>query len=325
MMVLSSVGQHFPAEDIAAARISYWLTKPVRQSELFNFMVELTRDTSSLEEAKPAQAGTQAPLALNAQILLVEDNPVNQEVALAMLETLGCGVTLAANGQEALDAFSAGSYDVVLMDCQLPVMDGFEATAAIRQRELGTGRHQAIVALTANAMQGDQERCLAAGMDDYLAKPFEREQLRAILQKWLPKRSAIPAAASPALAHNAGQDGAAVLDQAVLNNILSLQKSGGQNILKKLVDLYLESTPKLMSALETGIHQHNPAAVRNAAHTLKSSSANLGASKLSALCKEVESSVVGGEDVGRLNAKFERIETEYQQARSALLRECEKL
>ena len=324
MMVLSSVGELISAEEVAAARISYWLTKPVRQSELFDHMAELTRDSSLTVATTTSPALAAKASTLSGKILLVEDNLVNQEVALAMLETLGCSVDLAANGRDALDALKQTSYALVLMDCQLPIMDGFEATAAIRQKEQGTDRRLAIVALTANAMQGDQERCLAAGMDDYLAKPFEREQLRVILQKWLPMPQDKHSPQHPSAVVQGHQDND-VLDSAILKNILSLQKNGAQNILKKLVGLYLESAPKLISELQVGIYQHNPAAVKNAAHTLKSSSANLGARKLSALCKEVEASAVGGEDIGQLNAQFELIENEYEQARCALLRECEKL
>ena len=322
MMVLSSVGQLIQAEEIAAARISYWLTKPVRQSELFNHMAELTRDTLIGKATPGTEALTHSVGVTGGRILLVEDNVVNQEVALAMLETLGCDVDLAADGAKAISALNEHAYDLVLMDCQLPVMDGFEATAAIRQKEQATGRHQIVIALTANAMQGDKERCLAAGMDDYLAKPFEREQLRRVLQKWLAKSQA--SAVAPPLPAPAKINNDAI-DPAILGNILSLQRPGAPSVLKKLVGLYLESAPQLISALQTGIHQQNPAAIKNAAHTLKSSSANLGARKLSEICKAVEGDMSSGHGTGTLQAQFEQIEAEYEHARIALLRECEKV
>jgi CheY-like chemotaxis protein len=129
-------------------------------------------------------------------VLLAEDNPVNQQVALGMLEALGCQVDLAGDGREALEAVAQGSYDLVLMDCQMPEMDGFAATAAIRTLEVArrnVGRRRIpVIALTANAMKGDRERCLAAGMDDYLAKPFTLGQLGEVLARWLP--AAAPAA-----------------------------------------------------------------------------------------------------------------------------------
>jgi CheY-like chemotaxis protein len=119
------------------------------------------------------------------RILVAEDNPVNQQLARAMLLRLGFQTDVAGNGQEAVESVMTVPYDLVLMDCQMPVMDGFEATKMIRERE-GTSRHTHIVAVTANAMEGDRERCIAAGMDDYLAKPFRAGDLRRVLGRWLP-------------------------------------------------------------------------------------------------------------------------------------------
>jgi CheY-like chemotaxis protein len=119
-------------------------------------------------------------------VLLAEDTTVNQQVAIAMLTRIGCEVTLAHNGDEAIALIAGEHFDVVLMDCQMPEMDGFEATRRIRARE-GSGPRLPIVALTANALQGDRERCLAAGMDDYLSKPFTRAALHAVLMRWLPR------------------------------------------------------------------------------------------------------------------------------------------
>ena len=121
---------------------------------------------------------------MDTRVLLVEDNRVNQQVALGMLARIGCAVETAANGREALERLAAASFDVVLMDCHMPEMDGFEATAAIRAREAVGGRRTPIVALTANAIEGDRERCLAAGMDDYLAKPIRLADLRRVVERW---------------------------------------------------------------------------------------------------------------------------------------------
>ena len=122
---------------------------------------------------------------LQASILLVEDVPINQQLAMAMLEGIGVTVELAENGQQAVDKVASGDYDLVLMDCQMPVLDGYQATAAIRGLAGGRGSRLPIIALTANAMQGDEEKCLAAGMNDFLAKPFALEQLQAVLRRWL--------------------------------------------------------------------------------------------------------------------------------------------
>ena len=125
-------------------------------------------------------------------MLVAEDNPVNQRVAVRMLERLGLGADVAADGAEAVQSFGRQPYAAVLMDCQMPELDGFEATARIRARE-GTGRHTPIIAMTASAMRGDRERCLAAGMDDYVSKPVTIESLRTVLERWLPLEAAPPA------------------------------------------------------------------------------------------------------------------------------------
>jgi len=119
------------------------------------------------------------------RVLLVEDNPVNLEVAQAVLETSGCDVETATNGLEALESFERGEYRLIFMDCQMPEMDGFEAASEIRRREAGSGRRVPIIALTASAIEGDREQCMAAGMDDYLPKPFTAEQIRSALASWL--------------------------------------------------------------------------------------------------------------------------------------------
>src|SRR2546427_5644837 len=186
LVLLTSVGRRGDAAEARRAKIDGYLSKPVRQSDLYNCLavvmgrpaeenILVTRH--SLSEKRPPLRG---------RILLAEDNPVNQEVILAMVESLGCVVEIAADGVETLEKLSKGGYDLVLMDCQMPRMDGYEATTEIRRREdAADGRHVPIVALTANAMEGDRERCLTAGMDDYLSKPLGRDALRAVMERWL--------------------------------------------------------------------------------------------------------------------------------------------
>jgi len=122
----------------------------------------------------------------NIKILLADDNEMNREVTIAMLEILGCEVDAAVNGEDAVQKSQKNSYDIVLMDCQMPLKDGFEATRDIRRLEQDVGRRQVIIALTANALSGDKENCLNAGMDDFITKPFSYEQIEALLMKWLP-------------------------------------------------------------------------------------------------------------------------------------------
>jgi signal transduction histidine kinase/DNA-binding response OmpR family regulator len=187
LVVLSSIGHDLPAEMLAEHRVARCLSKPVRQSELFDCLTALVRPMPV--EAPPAP--TPARPLFTGLVLVVEDNEVNQHVAKAMLTRLGCDVDVVSHGRECLTALERARYDLVFMDCHMPVMDGFSATAAIRAQESRTGRpRQPIVALTADALAGDSEKCLSAGMDDYLSKPFGLADMRAVLERWLSRRAA---------------------------------------------------------------------------------------------------------------------------------------
>jgi CheY-like chemotaxis protein len=228
------------------------------------------------------------------RVLLAEDNPVNVEVAKAMLESLGLDAHCARNGEEALHAVRAGEYDAVLMDCQMPLMDGFAATAAIRrdEREAGRGRTLPIIAITANALQGDRESCLAAGMDDYLSKPFTQQELGAVIGRWI----ALPLAATvhhdeapprlpPESIEVIQRD---VINRGALDNIRALSHDRGDALVQKVIAAYVDDTPKHLQTLRRAIAGMDAGSVRKVAHSLKSSSANVGAETLAQLCKEME-------------------------------------
>ena len=186
VVVLSSVGRDVPAPTLAEQRISRCLTKPVRQSELYDCLASLAASGGA-----PPPPPSISRVQFAGLVLVVEDNEVNQQVATAMLRRMGCEVDVVANGREGLSALETTRYDLVFMDCHMPVMDGFAATAAIRANEGRWGRsRQPIVALTADALAGDAEKCLSSGMDDYLPKPFGLTDLRAVLDRWLPRREA---------------------------------------------------------------------------------------------------------------------------------------
>jgi hypothetical protein len=165
-----------------ALGIEACLTKPVRQSALCSAVLR------TMGACEPAEAPREhIPAALpraGRRVLLAEDNPVNLAVARQMLERLGCFVDCAGNGAEALAALERGAYDLVFMDCQMPTLDGYEATRRLRARERASGTHTIVLALTANAMEGDRERCLASGMDDHLTKPLELRVLADALERW---------------------------------------------------------------------------------------------------------------------------------------------
>ncbi len=271
LVMLSSMGHDEEAS--AEAGIEYFLTRPARQSHLNDCLMNALRVKVVSGTAERAR-GLHAQL--DARILLVEDNPVNQELAQHMLEHLGCTCAIAHNGREALVAIEREAFDAVLMDCQMPEMDGYEATAAIRLHEhtSAAGKRLPIVALTAGAVEGERAKCLAAGMDDYLSKPFSLDQLESVLRRWLPAVPEMP----PGEPH---------VDPRVIENVLVLG-SGGIDLLRKLVDLYLDDAPARVAAMRDGMARADAAAVGRAAHALKSSSANLGAAALAEMLRRLE-------------------------------------
>ncbi|GIV15299.1 MAG: hypothetical protein KatS3mg022_0734 [Armatimonadota bacterium] len=185
IILLSSVGST-TRQEAEAAGIDVWLTKPVRRSQLYNALCEAIgfgSDTSTPVSAPSAERRTSG-----VRVLLVEDNEVNRKLALRMLQRLGCSVEIATNGREAVEMIADRAYDIVFMDIQMPEMDGIEATHLIRERERRTGNHLPIIAMTAHAMEGDRERCLSAGMDDYLSKPVKIDLLAQMVEKWSPMR-----------------------------------------------------------------------------------------------------------------------------------------
>jgi PAS domain S-box-containing protein len=183
LLLLTFLGQR--VEDVQHIGFSGYLTKPLRQSHLYDAIIAATgRQATAAVQTSPPQGLPDKQVLPRIKVLVVEDNIVNQRVAVRMLEKHGCRVDVVANGCEAVDATACIAYDCIFMDCQMPEMDGFEATARIRQREMQTGQHIPIIAMTANAMLGDREQCLEAGMDDYVSKPVKSAELIAVLQRW---------------------------------------------------------------------------------------------------------------------------------------------
>jgi signal transduction histidine kinase/CheY-like chemotaxis protein/HPt (histidine-containing phosphotransfer) domain-containing protein len=241
-------------------------------------------------------------------VLVAEDNVTNQEVVSGMLTKNGCRVTLVSNGREAVDAVAEKSYSIVLMDCQMPVMDGYQATAAIRSREKKEGleNHIPIIALTANALEGDREKCLSAGMDDYIRKPFGQDDIIEILTRW--SREELLKSVKEELIAETNDEIAGTqqsqeeqlteekeknlpsVDRSVLRALRDLQMEGKPDIQKKVIQAYFSSSPPLIAQLREAVAVTNREALQNAAHSLKSGSATVGAMKLSEICRELEMS-----------------------------------
>jgi CheY-like chemotaxis protein/HPt (histidine-containing phosphotransfer) domain-containing protein len=293
VVLLTSVGATLSADEEGELGIVLQLTKPVRRSELRRALGQALRGERARQERAPAAAPPRSTSTapLRGQILLVEDNPVNQEVAAAMLAALGCEVRVVANGAAALQALERERFDLVLMDCQMPEMDGFAATRALRAREAdadGALPRTPVVALTAHALPSDREQSLAAGMDDHVSKPFSRDELRAVLERWLPERPRAVLAPPPPAAEATQQAAPRVLDSHALAELRVLGCAGGSDVLMRVVEAYLQSAPELVRALVDAERAGDAAALARAAHTLKSSSAQVGAARLSLLAKELE-------------------------------------
>ncbi len=326
MIMLTSVGIRGDAKLARDAGIKIYLTKPVRQIDLYNSLVALMKGNQSNDNELITQYSLEKETTtFNAKALLAEDNLVNQQVAKGVLRKLGCQVDLAVNGIEAVSATENRSYDIIFMDCQMPRMDGYEATGEIRQQESRDkkNQHTPIIALTANALSGDRERCLAAGMDDYISKPFGQDRISETLKRWLPDdlqstpQNISKLNLSPAATVIAEADAFDGIDRKVLDNIRALQTEGAEDILTRIITLFLEGMPNQLKKLDQALRANDVNTVHSIAHTLKSSSANLGALKLSVMFKDLE-------ERSRKNVLlettglFEQVENEFQKTQKLL-------
>jgi CheY-like chemotaxis protein/HPt (histidine-containing phosphotransfer) domain-containing protein len=275
VIMLTSAGR---AEDVARCRrlrVAGYLTKPVKQSELFDAMVGVVTGGRPLDGRPPGRRRTAARGRRRLRVLLVEDNEVNRELAKSLLKRRGHATTVAVDGREALAAFDASdgrAFDVVLMDVQMPVMGGFEATRAIRQREKGSGRHLPIVAMTAHAMKGDREKCLAAGMDAYVPKPIEEEVLWSAIETLVPDRRRDAPVAGKAAGSRAGRRPAAGNGRAILERL-----GGDLRLARRVGRIFVEDYPVTMSRIREAIKRGDAGALMREAHALKGSVANFSA------------------------------------------------
>ncbi|MGH8667963.1 MAG: response regulator [Burkholderiales bacterium] len=307
--------RHADSRNAREAGFDACIVKPVRQTVLYECLVNVMAGRPQEAVAAPEERApvSSAPAGIRGSILVVEDNLINQQVALGILQIQGYSVALANNGREALDAYAQGAFDLILMDCHMPEMDGFEATMEIRRREqFSGGRRVPIVALTANAMAQDREECLNAGMDDHVAKPFSMQAMQEMLDRWMPQTAPTPPQA------------AEVLDRQVIDQLGALRTDGKPDLLARTIHLYLVESPKLMHKLKQAAHAGDAPELVRSAHSLKSSSANLGATALSCHCADIEASARRA-DVEEARHIFARIEAEHARVQSALSVEFELL
>lgn len=272
------------------AAVTAVLTKPPRQSEIHNIL----REAAGIA-APPIPQEHCEDERFEATVLLVEDNEVNQRVATAALELFGLRVDVAENGKTAVIMATGKPYDLVFMDCQMPVMDGYSATARIREWEAAhrPGKRTPIVALTAHALDKDRQRCFQHGMDEYLTKPFTMTILHQCLLRWLPPTTRRPQAAATegaAPAVSPLQDDQ-ILDSATIESLRAMQRKGSPDLLHRLFAAYERSSRELLRGMETALTARDATTLRQHAHTLKSSSANIGALRLSKLAASMEQQV----------------------------------
>jgi CheY-like chemotaxis protein/HPt (histidine-containing phosphotransfer) domain-containing protein len=323
LVMLTSVGHRGEAARMAQAGFAAYLVKPVRQSHLMDALasawanrfgdqpVELNGRpdlTRAVESRTPGEPRRQAI----ARVLLAEDNSVNQQVAARILERFGCEVHLAVNGLEAVLMFKAMRFDLILMDCQMPELDGYDATARIRQVENG-GRRTPIVAMTAHAMKGDRERCLEAGMDDYVSKPLRIGDLRTAISRWID----LGGAELPADVIDRGDliDAAGTLGERLLARLREVAGGDDHEFVAELFATFVQRAETTISALVAASDAGDANRVKDLAHKLKGMSGNFGASEMSRVCEQIENLVlISG--VGRVIELIPQLFREFDRARS---------
>jgi signal transduction histidine kinase/CheY-like chemotaxis protein/HPt (histidine-containing phosphotransfer) domain-containing protein len=305
IVMLTSLGQRGHAAAARAAGVAGYLTKPVRQHHLRQCLATVLAGDRSAERgiAEPEKASARSLVTRHtlaearvhdrARVLLAEDNLVNQRVAVKMLEQLGCLVDIAVDGERAIAALESATYDLVIMDCQMPVMDGFEATRAIRQRE-GGNRHTPIIAMTANAMTGDRERCIEAGMDGYLTKPVRQDELTAAVSRWLPTRVPEPKRETRAAKRGRGRVSADTVEPVLVDaeHLRGLRDIGGADaagFLGELVRAFESEGTEELDQIRAAIGEDDAVALVRSAHRLKGSALNLGCEAMARTAGELES------------------------------------
>ncbi len=310
LFLLSSSGERLGAAEAHMRGFAGSMTKPVRSSELFDSLITAVNGGAPDRSSKEPTTTRPKRQEVTGMILLVEDNTMNQLVASKLLAKLGYSVDIANHGGEAVTAIQAGAYDAILMDCQMPEMDGYEATGEIRRLE-GTARRTPIIAMTAAAMEGDREACLAAGMDDYITKPVRPDTVAAVLERWVVQ----PEHDGPFeqdTTSSADDDASDPLDQSQIEVLLGLDDGAGA-VLGEVVEEYLNQTVDARSELVARIDAGDHHAAERSAHKLAGMCANVGAAALSSVCSEIETSSRVGEledaagTLARFDAEFERV------------------
>ncbi len=315
LVLLSSAANHGDASIYKEIGFSAYLTKPILKDLLYKTLIRvlgldedeerfLTQHSVLEDELEASKTTTR----LNGKILLVEDILVNQKVALGQLSKFDLEIDIANNGKEALNLFSNNHYDLILMDCQMPVMDGFEATEEIRK----INKTIPVIAVTANALSSDKEKCKAAGMSDYLAKPFNRQQLVNILSRWLNN-------AEPEMQNTLEQPQQESNTEILDYNALKQMKEAIGSVFEQLIPAYIEQSDKMIQNLEELLKTNDIETLTRYAHSMKSSSKNVGAEIISKSASILEKMCHENTDTKQLQIQIKEVIQDYEAAKSSLL------
>ena len=324
LVLLTSLGRCGDSKAAQDAGFVGYLTKPIRKDQL-----QACLETAMGYEPLDSTAVSRPVIMSHqlqewrrqkaARILVADDHHVNQQLAVMLVERLGHRADVVANGKEALEALSRIAYDAILMDCHMPELDGYEATRGIRQVE-GQTRHTPIIAMTANAMKEDREKCLTAGMDEYISKPIRPEELARVFAKWLPQQqdpsTSIqegPATLSPLTSPSASTDQPAINGQA----LKELEDLGGPEFLQSMIQKFVEDSLQCVTLIEQALDAQNIYQLQEAAHGLKGIARNMGADLLAQLAGKIEANCKAG-NTATLSEWRTRIQGTFQQTRQEL-------
>jgi len=320
VILATSSGQGLRDAEIRASGVDRWLLKPIKQSQLYAVLIEVLSGTGvsvSAENAGPYRASQTQVVRKSLRVLVAEDNAVNQKVALHQLRRLGYSADVVANGLEVLATLERIPYDVVLMDCQMPELDGYATTRKIRQREAEkrlTRVH--VVAMTANAMEGDREKCLAAGMDDFITKPVRIEELGATLE-----REEIIRLSPPSMPDKPRLF--ATVNLHYLDRLRELRTPGEPDPVAEIIELFLEQTPRYLQALNRACERRDADSLRKTTHALKGSCGNLGVERMADCCRELELMAMQG-TLASAKKLVTQLEHEYGAVKKILEAECKR-
>ncbi|HYF02230.1 MAG TPA: response regulator [Patescibacteria group bacterium] len=317
LILIVQASQRGRAERLAEKEPVTFLTKPILRSKVRAVITRTQKKQSSKEqimEHQNTQSGN-TNRGNKVSVLIAEDSPVNQKVALHQLERLGYDAVLANNGLEAVELCRSRQFGLILMDLQMPEMDGFEATKAIRQLE--GYNNTPIIAMTANAAPVEKENCIQTGMNDFAQKPVRREELDVLLKKWLPTTEIVSEGNSENSQHQEDAE-KSVIDPTALQRLKELHEDENDTVfLKELIDIFLQNTPQHIAKIKSQIEENTPDLVRKTAHAIKGSSAVLGASGLVEICSALENASRAG-DINTIQALAPQLNEEYAKVHEAL-------